>query len=292
MNSFRIEMLPVDRIDTALRLQRGSADRETIERLVPSIGRAGLLNAILVIQRLNEEAVYDLISGLHRFEAAKRVGLTEIPARVLAEGNGITRELLLDAVDEDTARKTIHPLELAEMIKAMEDLGMATQEVREHLHLSKSHVNNLTRLLVLPSDVCDMIRADTLALAKGRALAGIQELGLPHDQLQETIRELAATTTPAETCADFNNRVQSYKAERMRRPAIRRARRQVMEISQIERQADRWMAAVEAAAANPEHAAQLSEILETLQTRMAAVSGVATGRQGGPIDVERTSSAA
>lgn len=98
---------------------RRSADPEAVQELADSISKVGLLNPITVDQE------YTLIAGLHRLEAAKRLGWAEVECNVsgleglMAELAEIDENLIrrrLDYIDEgkQLARRkeiyeTLHP---------------------------------------------------------------------------------------------------------------------------------------------------------------------------------------
>lgn len=72
-------MILIDRITTFDRVRQ--ADRKQVEALAESIREVGLLNPIAVAP---DGEGYALIAGMHRLEAARLLGWTEIPATVLA----------------------------------------------------------------------------------------------------------------------------------------------------------------------------------------------------------------
>lgn len=72
-------MIQIDRITTFDRVRQ--ADRKQVEALAESIREVGLLNPIAVAP---DGEGYALIAGMHRLEAARLLGWTEIPATVLA----------------------------------------------------------------------------------------------------------------------------------------------------------------------------------------------------------------
>lgn len=66
-------------------LREVNRSTEGYQGLVDSIQKNGVLNAILVRECVDpntKTTFYGLIDGLHRFNAAKDAGLTEIPAQV------------------------------------------------------------------------------------------------------------------------------------------------------------------------------------------------------------------
>lgn len=97
---------------------RRSADPEAVQKLADSISKVGLLNPITVDQE------YALIAGLHRLEAAKRLGWTEIKCTV-SNLEGLQAELA--EIDENFVRKDLSDDEFRELL-------LRRKEIYESLH--------------------------------------------------------------------------------------------------------------------------------------------------------------
>ena len=97
--------LPVNEIK--VRPGRRDAAPEAVETLAGSIVESGLMNPVTV------DAGYNLIAGLHRLEAAKLLGWTEIECSVLAVDE-VHAELA--EIDENLIRTNLSDLELAEVL--------------------------------------------------------------------------------------------------------------------------------------------------------------------------------
>lgn len=97
---------------------RREADPEAVQKLADSISRVGLLNPITVDQE------YTLIAGLHRLEAAKRLGWTEIKCTV-SNLEGLQAELA--EIDENFVRKDLSDDEFRELL-------LRRKEIYESLH--------------------------------------------------------------------------------------------------------------------------------------------------------------
>ena len=102
---------------------RREADQEAVQELMDSISRVGLLNPITVDQE------YTLIAGLHRLEAAKLLGWSEIECMV-SSLEGLLAELA--EVDENVVRKGLSAVEYS-------DLLLRRKEIYEMLHPEIKH---------------------------------------------------------------------------------------------------------------------------------------------------------
>ena len=104
--------------DVKINPGRREATPKTIEEMVKSIAAVGLLNPITIDQDNT------LIAGLHRLEAAKRLGWTEIECTVSGV-NGLQAELA--EIDENFVRANLSHRELG-------DLLLRRKELYEALH--------------------------------------------------------------------------------------------------------------------------------------------------------------
>ena len=102
---------------------RREASPEAISELAESISKVGLLNPITVDQD------YTLIAGLHRLEAAKRLGWTEIECNI-SSLDGLLAELA--EIDENFIRKGLSEIEYG-------DLLLRRKEIYETLHPETCH---------------------------------------------------------------------------------------------------------------------------------------------------------
>ena len=97
---------------------RREADPEGVQDLVDSISKVGLINPITV------DREHTLIAGLHRLEAVKLLGWTEIECTV-SSLDGLLAELA--EVDENVVRKDLSAVEFS-------DLLLRRKEIYETLH--------------------------------------------------------------------------------------------------------------------------------------------------------------
>ena len=97
---------------------RREADPEGVQELADSISKVGLLNPVTI------DREHTLIAGLHRLEAAKLLGWTEIECTV-SSLEGLLAELA--EVDENVVRKGLSAVEYS-------DLLLRRKEIYEALH--------------------------------------------------------------------------------------------------------------------------------------------------------------
>ncbi len=152
---------------------RKQFDKEALEALADSIAAYGVLQPILVRQNPNFEGSFEIIAGERRWRAAKMAGLTEIPAIVLDGDDLKTAQI---AVIENVQREDLNVVEEAFAYKSLIDqFGLTQDEVARQVGKSRPAVANLLRLLDLPEEVLEQLKAGDLTAGHARALLGLND---------------------------------------------------------------------------------------------------------------------
>tara|TARA_B110000438_G_scaffold174919_1_gene167179 strand:+ start:2991 stop:3767 length:777 start_codon:yes stop_codon:yes gene_type:complete len=143
-------------------------DDEKMAELTLSIQEMGVLQPILV--RRTEDG-FELVAGERRWRAARRAGLSAIPALVRDAGN---RDSLEQAIVENVHRDDLNPLEEASAFhRLMDEFGLTQHQVAVRVGRSRPAVANTLRLLHLPDSVQQMIMDGLLTAGHARTLAGL-----------------------------------------------------------------------------------------------------------------------
>lgn len=149
---------------------RKSFDDPSLEELCSSIKNYGILNPLSVRLR---NGSYELIAGERRLRAAKMAGLKELPCVLLdvsLEDSGLI------ALVENLQRKDLDFLEEAQGLSRLIGMfGLSQEEAARRIGKSQSAVANKLRLLKLPSDVLESLRANGLSERHGRALLRLND---------------------------------------------------------------------------------------------------------------------
>src|SRR5262245_27776808 len=160
--------ITIDRIVPNPKQPRRTFIESDLEELAESIRTKGVLQAILVRPDPSNADMFEIIAGERRWRAARRAGLTTIPAVVREMDD---REVLEIAIIENVQRSDLNPVEEAEAYKALIDRFGRTQEsVATQVGKSREHVSNTLRLLNLPEDVREHVREGRLTAGHARAL--------------------------------------------------------------------------------------------------------------------------
>ena len=150
---------------------RKTFDREPLENLADSIAQFGVLQPIVVRESALLKGTYEILAGERRWRAAKMAGLTEIPA-IVFDGDELKAAQV--AMIENIQREDLNPVEEAMGYGALiERFGLTQDQVAKQVGKNRSTVANMLRLLDLPVEVLDMLRAGDLTTGHARALLAL-----------------------------------------------------------------------------------------------------------------------
>ena len=139
-----IEMVPIDQITVVNPRSRG---QKKFTQIVDSIDKLGLKKPIRVCRREGRDGKshYDLVYGQGRLEAFRSLGHSHVPA-IVVEIN--RKELLLQSLVENLARKKYSALDLAQQISTLKDRGYTFDEIAKKTNLGTDYVRGIVRLII------------------------------------------------------------------------------------------------------------------------------------------------
>ena len=145
-------------------------DEEKLSELAESIKEFGVVQPIIVKKTIKG---YEIIAGERRSRAAKIAGLTSIPA-IIRDFND--EEMMQIALLENLQREDLNSIEEATAYKKLIDtLGITQDVLASKLGKSRSHVTNMLGLLVLPSEVKDLIVQNRISMSHARILSKMED---------------------------------------------------------------------------------------------------------------------
>ena len=179
-----VMQLPIESVQRSPGQPRKSFDDRRLEELAGSIREHGVLEPILVRRA---GTGYAIVAGERRWRAAQRAGLREIPA-LLREAND--RESFELALVENLQRADLNAMEEAEAFDALtREHGLTQEQVAERVGKDRSTVANAMRLLKLPADVRDQVRAGALEVGHARALLALEKAEAIRQAAHQVVRE-------------------------------------------------------------------------------------------------------
>ncbi|MBV9920780.1 MAG: ParB/RepB/Spo0J family partition protein [Pseudonocardia sp.] len=164
---------------------RTQFDDESLTELEHSIREFGLLQPIVV--REVRQGSFQLVMGERRWRAAKKVGLSRVPAIVRQTADDA---MLRDALLENIHRVQLNPLdEAAAYEQLLAEFGVTHNELADRLGRSRPVVTNTIRLLRLPVSVQRRVAAGVLSAGHARALLGLDDAGQQEELAARVVAE-------------------------------------------------------------------------------------------------------
>ena len=159
-------------------------DDEKLSELTISIQEVGVLQPILLRE---QNGRYELIAGERRWLAARRAGLSSIPA-VVRRIQDI--ESFEQAIIENLHREDLNPIDEAVAYhRLMDEFSMTQQQVAERIGRSRPTVANALRLLHLSSDIQRLIMDGALSAGHARCLAGVTDRKIQEKLVSRIVSE-------------------------------------------------------------------------------------------------------
>lgn len=146
---------------------------EHLKQLVASIKRVGILQPI-TLRYVEQDDIYQILSGECRYTAAKAAGLKTVPVWVKTPKN---EEVLLHQVIENWHRSDLNPFDLADSLAQLKDSnGLSQADLAKSTGKNKSEISRLLSLLELDPDVQKIAREDSSSRITKRHLFAIARL--------------------------------------------------------------------------------------------------------------------
>ncbi len=132
---------------------------ETVDELALSILQYGLLHPIIIRIRENQ---FEIISGIRRYLARKKLRWKKIPCHVIEVNDKDSFEISLV---ENIQRKNLNPIEEARAFKVYTaDFGWGgLSELAQKISKSPSYVSKRLSLLELPKEIVDEISKSNIS---------------------------------------------------------------------------------------------------------------------------------
>jgi len=164
------QLLPIYKVEPNADQPRQDFDEEELQALSDSIAIHGVIQPLTV--RELPSGYYQIIAGERRWRAARMANLSEIPAVIVEADDKKAMEL---ALIENLQRQDLNPVEEAMGYQSlMADYGLTQEETASRVGKSRPAVANALRLLQLPGDVLEMLRAGKLTAGHARAVLSLK----------------------------------------------------------------------------------------------------------------------
>ena len=155
-------------------------DEEAISELAESIKTYGVIQPILVTKK---DDYYSIIAGERRWRAAKKAGLSQIPAIIRDDNRRKNQEISLI---ENMQREDLNPYEKALGIRSlMDEYSLTQEEIAKLLGKGRSSIANSVRILNLAPPVLEFAKQGKLTEGHCKALLAVTD---PKDQYDLAVR--------------------------------------------------------------------------------------------------------
>jgi len=162
-------LVPLEQISPGSMNPRQSFDEGELADLANSIKTKGLVQPIVVRPKADGLG-FEIVAGERRWRASQKAGLHMVPV-IIRDLND--QEVLELAIIENVQRTDLNSIEEAQGYRELMDRFAYTQDrLSDVIGKSRSHLANTLRLLKLPVEVQDMVRAGALTAGHARALIG------------------------------------------------------------------------------------------------------------------------
>jgi len=162
------QRLPTDRIVPNPDQPRRSFSDDALQELAASIREKGVIQPLIVRPDPSRPDHFQLVAGERRWRAAQIAQIHDLPV-IIREFDDT--EVLEVAIIENIQRADLNALEEAQGYRQLiERFGHTQDQLAQAMGKSRSHIANLMRLLGLPDQIQDMLRAGELSAGHARAL--------------------------------------------------------------------------------------------------------------------------
>lgn len=159
-------------------------EENDLDSLAQSIKEHGVIQP-LVVTHGSEAAPYQIITGERRWRAARKAGLSSVPALVRDITSAEALEL---ALVENVQREDLNAIEEALAYRQLADeFGLTQDQIAQRVGRSRSAVTNTIRLLDAPEPVRAAVINEQITAGHARALLSIENPSAQQQVLERII---------------------------------------------------------------------------------------------------------
>jgi len=177
--------LSLDKVKPALHQPRREINKAELKELAQSIKEKGIIQPI--VARKVGGGCFEIVVGERRYQAAKSLGLKEIPA-VIKELDD--KDAFILAVIENLQRKDLNPIEEAQAFKYLiEELKFSLDDLGRYVGKDKTTVVNSLRLLKLPETIKEALKKGIITRTQARTILGVERVQEQEKLFQQILKE-------------------------------------------------------------------------------------------------------
>jgi ParB family chromosome partitioning protein len=179
----RIQKVAIKDVVPNEKQPRRQFEEAALDGLAASIKAHGILQPLVVAPIKGQK--YQIVAGERRWRAAAKAGLTTVPViiRTLKE-----LEQLEIAIVENVQRVDLSPLEQAMSIERLhQEFSTPYEQIAKRLGKASSTVNNIVRLLQLPSAAQQALSERKISEGHARAILALKQMPKQQEELLKLI---------------------------------------------------------------------------------------------------------
>ena len=178
---------------------RKDFDRQPLEELAESIKINGIIQPL--VARQTDDGQLELIAGERRWRAAQIAGLDTVPVIIRLANDAQVLEL---ALVENLQREDLNPIEEAQGYALLIDAFNLTQEeTAQRVGKSRTAITNALRLLNLPVQTLDHLRAGRLTVGHAKVILGIEDANHQNLTAERAIEDSLSVRQTEELIVDL-----------------------------------------------------------------------------------------
>ncbi|MEH0154861.1 ParB/RepB/Spo0J family partition protein [Limibacter armeniacum] len=195
----KMDEIPVAAIERNPYQPRLEFEENALRELADSIRVQGIIQPITV-RKVNDHA-YQLISGERRLQASKLAGLEKIPAYIRAASDV---QMLEMALIENIQREDLNPVEVAlSYQRLISECSLKQEELGDRVGKKRSTVTNYLRLLKLPPEIQDGLKAREISMGHARAVVNVESIELQLALYEKIVKESLSVRKTEELVRDI-----------------------------------------------------------------------------------------
>jgi ParB family transcriptional regulator, chromosome partitioning protein len=186
---------------------RDMFDESSLDELAASIREVGVLQPVLVRPQAN--GTFELVAGERRWRAARRAGLTSIPALIRETSD---RSSVMQVLIENLQREDLDALEEASGYQQLiAELNLTHEEIANRVGRSRAAVTNSLRLLQLTPSIQKLIKTRELSAGHARTLLQVSDKSFQDSLARKAVSE-GMTVRALETAIQLRNDLAAGKS--------------------------------------------------------------------------------
>lgn len=199
--------LPLSKIKPGKYQPRQEVDEAELMELSRSIKEKGVIQPIIV--RKSGGDTYEIVAGGRRFQAAKSLGLNELPTIIRDLDD---KDTFIFAITENLQRKDLNPIEEAEAFKRLiEEFEFTYDDIAKFVAKDKTTIVNALRLFKLPKEILEAVRKGIISRSQARTILALDNEddqrrifndilreGLPVREIEKRVQRSSKKKKPAD----------------------------------------------------------------------------------------------